>query len=259
MSRVLKKSLIASALAGAFAFATVSATAEPLSDVQAESVRIHKEAAKSQDKIDSLYEQSQDLLVEYREVVDQTENLKVYNDHLQRLVNDQNAVLSSLQTQIDGIEETRQGVVPLMYRMIDTLEQFIALDVPILLKDRTERVERLRELMGRSDVTTSEKYRQVLEAYQIENDYGNKIASYQGELELDGSVVTVDLFHLGRVVFVAQSLDQKNAWVWDNDARAWQVLGDEYLNPITQAIRMARKQAAVDLIKLPVKAAESGK
>jgi hypothetical protein len=166
-------------------------------------------------------------------------------------------VLASLQTQIDGIEETRQGVVPLMYRMIDTIEQFIALDVPILIKDRTERVQRLRDLMGRSDVTTSEKYRQVLEAYQIENDYGNKIASYQGELELDGSTVTVDLFHLGRIVFVAQSLDQKSAWVWDNDARAWQVLGDEYLNPITQAIRMARKQAAVDLIKLPVKAAES--
>lgn len=257
MSKVFKRSLLASALVGGIALASAVANAEQLSTLQAEEGKIHKAAAQSQAKVDGLFEQSQELLAEYRAIVDETENLKVYNDHVQRLVDDQNASIASLQRQIDGIEDTKQGVVPLMYKMIDTLDQFIDLDVPIALESRKARVAKLREVMTQSNVTTSEKYRQVLEAYMVENDYGTKIAAFEGKLAFEGKEIAVDFFHLGRVSYVAMSLDQKNAWVWNNEKRSWNALGDEYLRPITQAIRMARKQAAFDLIKLPVVAAES--
>ncbi|MFP3457592.1 DUF3450 family protein, partial [Psychrobacter sp. SIMBA_152] len=112
------------------------------------------------------FEQSQDLLIEYRSVVSEYENLKVYNDHVQGLVNDQNATLESLQKQIDGIERTKQGVVPLMYEMIDSLEQFVKLDIPIHREKRMDRVERLRDIMDSSSVSTSEQFRQIIEAYQ---------------------------------------------------------------------------------------------
>ena len=55
---------------------------------------------------------------------------------------------------------------------------------------------------------------------------------------------------------VALSLDQNNAWVWDNSARAWQELGAEYIAPVVKAVRMANKLVPADLIKLPIKAAE---
>ena len=80
-----------------------------------------------------MFEQSQELLVEYRQTVDQTENLKIYNDYLASLVADQQRGINSLQRQIDSIEETKQGIVPLMFRMIDSLEKFIKLDRPIHL------------------------------------------------------------------------------------------------------------------------------
>lgn len=252
-----KRTQIAACVVGALALASASnAFAGPLEDVQKEERKISVAAAKSQEKINNLFEQSQELLVEYRAVVDQTENLKVYNDYLAGLVADQQRVIDSLQRQIDSIEETKQNIVPLMGRMIDSLEQFIALDVPINKQERLDRVQRLRDLMTNSSVTVSEQFRQVLDAYSIENEYGNRIQSYQGSIETGGTEVAVDFFNLGRTALLALSLDQANAWAWDNDARAWEKLGAEYLDSTIEAVRMAQGLVPEDLVQLPIKAAE---
>lgn len=251
-----KRTLIASAVVGAFVLGSSAVSADPLNNLHVEGAKIHKSAAKSQEKINNLYEQSQELLGEYRQVVDETENLKVYNDYLATLVADQQRGIDSLQRQIDEIEDTKRGIVPLMFRMIDSLEQFIKLDVPINYDERIARVERLRDVMGNSNVTVSERFRQVVEAYQIENEYGAKVSANQGTLEYGGTEYTVDFFNLGRTAVVATSLDNKNAWIWNNDSRAWDELGDEYLDSAVEAVRMARKTLPLDLLKLPIKAAE---
>lgn len=252
-----KRNIIASTIMSAVALSSSPAvSADPLVNLQKEEAKTHAAAAKSQRRIDSLYEQTQDLLVEYRQVIDETENLKVYNDHVASLVADQQAGIDDLQRQIDGIEGVKRGVVPLMYKMIDSLDQFIGLDVPINLEERKARVLRLRELMGNSNVSTSEQFRQVLEAYQIELEYGSSIRAYQGELNYQGTDIAVDFFNLGRTAMVALSLDQKSAWVWDNDARSWQELGGEYVGSVVEAVKMARKIVPVNLIKMPIRAAE---
>jgi hypothetical protein len=171
------------------------------------------------------------------------------------MVDDQQANLVSLQEQIDGIDEFKQGVVPLMYKMIDSLEKFIDLDVPMNIDNRKERVANLRDVMNDSNVTTSEQFRLVLEAYEIEAGYGSVFDAYQAEIDLGGRTLTADFVHMGRVAFVAQSLDAKNSWLWNNESRAWEELGDEYIKHITDTIRMARKQLPPDLTKLPVFAA----
>lgn len=257
MSKMSKRTLIASCVVGALALGnTAFVSADPLTDLKNEEAKIQKAAAKSQEKINNYFEQSQELLVEYRAVLDSTENLKIYNDYLANLVADQQRGIDSLQRQIDSIEETKQNIVPLMFKMIDSLEQFINLDVPINLEERTERVQRLRDLMQNSNVTVAERFRQVLEAYQTENEYGSLISTYQGNISDAGTEVTVDFFNLGRTALLALSLDQKNAWVWDNNARSWEKLGDEYLDSVIKSVRMAQNLVPYDLIKLPIKAAE---
>jgi regulator of replication initiation timing len=243
-------------MVGALALAGSNiAAADALTDLQKAEAQIFKQSAKSQAKIDSIYEQTQDLLAEYRNVVDEAEVLRGYNDHVQRMVDDQQANLVSLQEQIDGIDEFKQGVVPLMYKMIDSLDKFIELDVPMNIESRKERVAKLRGVMNDSNVTTSEQFRLVLEAYEIEASYGTIFDAYQAEIDLGGRSLTADFVHVGRVAFVAQSLDAKNSWLWNNETRAWEELGDEYIKPITDTIRMARKQLPKDLTKLPVFAA----
>jgi regulator of replication initiation timing len=256
MSKVSKKSLIASAMVGALALAGSNiAAADALTDLQKAEAQIFKQSAKSQAKIDSIYEQTQDLLGEYRNTVDEAEVLRGYNDHVQRMVEDQKENIVSLQKQIDGIDEFKSGVIPLMYKMIDALDKFVELDVPMNLDNRKERVANLRKVMDDSNVTVSEQFRLVLEAYEIEAGYGTIFDAYQSEIEVDGRTLTADFVHMGRIALVAQSLDAKHSWLWNNESRAWEVLGDEYIKPITDAIRMARKQLPPALTKLPVFAA----
>jgi hypothetical protein len=161
-----------------------------------------------------------------------------------------------LQRQIDSIEATKQGIVPLLFRMIDSLEKVIELDSPIHLDERRERVQRLRDLMANSNVTVSEQFRQVIEAYLVEVEYGTKMSSYQGTIDVDGAEQTVDFFNLGRTALLALSLDQTHAWVWNNEARSWEKLGDEYLASTVTAVKMAQGTIPPDLLKLPIKAAE---
>ena len=256
MSKLSKKSLIASTIIGALAFSASNfAAADALTDLQKAEAQIFKASSKSQSKIDNIYGQTQELLAEYRNTVDEADVLKGYNDHVQLMVDDQKANIQSLQNQIAGIDKTKQGVVPLMYKMIDTLDKFVDLDVPMNIDARKERIAGLRDVMGDSDVSVSEQFRLVLEAYEIEASYGTIFGVYQGELDLGDRMITADFVHMGRISFVAQSLDMKNAWVWNNEARSWEALGDEYLKPVTDAVRMARKQLPLDLAKLPVFAA----
>ncbi|USD36431.1 MULTISPECIES: DUF3450 domain-containing protein [Ferrimonas] len=255
MSVISKRTALATAFAMTLAGTGVASAAD-LAGIQKADAQIQQDAVKSQKKINKLYDQAQDMLFDYRLVVDEYETLKSYNDYYAGLVADQEANIASLQTQIGGIEKTKQGVIPLTFKMIETMDQFVELDVPFSIDERRARVARLKEVMGDSNVSTAEKYRLVLDAYQIENEYGNKMAAYEGKLNIEGKELTVDFFHLGRVVFLAQSLDQKNGWVWDNASRGWKALPDESMRSVANAIKMARKQAAPDLLKLPVRTAE---
>ena len=253
MSKVSKNFFITTTIVGVLALVGSNiAAANALTDLQKADAKILKDSAKSQAQINTIYEQTQDLLAEYRNTVDEGDVLRGYNDHVQRMVDDQKANILSLQQQIDGIDNIKQGVVPLMYKMIQTLETFIELDVPMNIEHRRERLANLQEVMTNSNVTTSEQFRLVLEAYEIETEYGTIFDTYQAEIDLGGTILTADFVHMGRIAFVAQSLDAKQAWLWNNEIRSWERLGDEYLKPVKDAIAMARKQLPMNLTKLPV-------
>ena len=139
--------------------------------------------------------------------------------------------------------------------MLDALEQFIQLDTPFLLKERNERLERLRGMMERSDVSSAEKFRRVIEAYQIENDYGRTIEAYKGTVPIDGNEQEVDFLRIGRVALAYQSVGGGNTGAWDKDTGQWVALDPaEFKNQIADGLRVARKQVAPDLLVVPVAA-----
>ncbi|MCH1923441.1 DUF3450 domain-containing protein [Shewanella sp. C32] len=260
MSKVSNRTKIASALVGALALASSNfVVADPLTDAQAAAGKLHTDAAKSQAQVDKYFDQAQDMLFEYSSVADQRESLKAYNDYLATLVADQENTMKGIQDDISGVDKLRQGVVPLMFKMVDNLEKFVALDLPFRAEDRKARVENLKKVLNTAEVTLAEKFRLILDAYAIERDYGNFVDVETGKLSLDGKEVLVDYFRLGRVALYAQSLDQKKAWMYNPETKAWDSLDDSYLRDITKGIRIARKQGAMDLFALPVPAAEAAK
>ena len=225
--------------------------------VAAEERRI-QQAQASQDVIDGIVEETRDTVEEYRAVMKEVDGLIVYNTLLDRQIADQEQELRNLATSIDSVTDIERQILPLLTRMIDGLDRFVALDVPFLAEERRERVVGLRDLLGRADVTAAEKFRVVMEAWQIENDYGRTIFAYTGELEIGGTNREVDFLQVGRVSLVYQTPDGVNSGVWDQNNRQWVVLGSEYRNSIRQGLRLARNQIGPDLLLLPIAAPEEG-
>ena len=212
----------------------------------------------SQKKIDGLSEKTQIMLQQYRSATRQAETLITYNEHLKDLLDSQEKEKTSLEQQLKDIETTQREIVPLILNMLDSLDKFIALDLPFLPEERKQRVDKLKEMMVRADVSNAEKFRRILEAYQIENDYGNTIEAYRADLVLDGVSSSVDFLRLGRVALYYQRFDGSEAGYWDREQKQWQTLTSDYSNAIRNGLRIARKETAPDLLILPVAAAEAG-
>lgn len=241
-------------LASAVLFNPVLTYAEQISRALKITVDTNKTAKDSQEKIDKLDEKTRQMLEAYRAAIKETESLRIYNKQLNDLIASQEKEACSLEKQMRDIEQTQRKIVPLMYRMIDTLEQFVDLDVPFLPKERVERIQKLRERMRRADIPISEKYRQVLEAYQVENDYGRTIEAYRSELKMNGGVRLVDFLRIGRVALFYQTLDSYESGYWDRESGSWKVLPHSYRYALQKGLQMARKRAAPDLLTLPIPA-----
>jgi hypothetical protein len=216
-----------------------------------------RNSKQSQVRISQLADETQDLLGDYRVTVQTLDRLTIYNDHLAKLVADQEEEKSSIQNQLENFAVVEQEIVPLMMDMITSLGQFIELDVPFLLDERRGRVSRLQEIMDQADVTVSEKYRQIMDAYQIETTFGRDIEAYKGPLQIDGVERQVDFFRVGRILLAYQTPDREQTGFWNKESARWESLPDEYRNFVTQGLRIARKQAAPDLLRLPVAAPEN--
>ena len=219
-------------------------------------LKAQEQALKSQKTIDSLTNQTQDMSQQYRDAIRKTDSLKTYNGQLSKLLKQQKASLSAIQRQLDNVEETQRSIVPLMLKMIDTLEKFVSLDMPFLKEERQQRVAALKEMMDRPDATLPDKYRRIMEAYQIEMEYGRTIESYNETLKMDGQEYTVDVLRVGRLLMTFQTLDGELSGVWNKDTKAWEKLSSDYNRSINHGLQVAKKQAPPELIKLPVQVVE---
>ena len=239
---------------GAAASTAHAATLNNIFDV---AEQINKQARQSQAKVDALVDQTRDLLTEYKTVVKETEGLRVYNQQLDKQIANQQSEMGNIAAAIDRVTVIERQITPLMLRMIDGLDQFVSLDLPFLLKERKARIENLREIVDRADVTPSEKFNQILRAYQIENEYGRTMESYTDEVETANGKVVADVLKVGRIALVYQTSDGEQTGAWNAAKRAWEPLPDTYTNYIKNGIRMARKQLSVDMLTLPVAGPEN--
>lgn len=231
--------------------ASVSAN-NTLDPVVESSKEINQSAASSQVKIDKITDDIQSKVQKFKMVNKEIDGLKVYNGQLEKQINNQLAELNELDTSIDKVSVIERQVTPLMIRMIDGLAQFVSLDVPFLPEERAKRINDLKALMDQANVEVSEKFRRVMEAYQVEVDYGNTIEAYTGILALNGSERDVDFLRIGRVALIYQTRDGSKAGIWDQNTRSWSELSQEHRIEITKGLQMARKQAAPSMLKLPV-------
>ncbi|NNF62045.1 MAG: DUF3450 domain-containing protein [Gammaproteobacteria bacterium] len=217
------------------------------------------EGAQAQQRIENLADQANELLSEYRTVLKVVDGLNVYNGLLQRQIDNQEREKTVLTDSIDKVSLIERQIVPLMISMIDSLDEFVRLDVPFLLEERTERIEKLRVLMERSDVTAAEQLRRVMEAFQIENEFGRTIEAYKGTVVVDGKAREADFLRVGRISLMYQTIGGDQTGAYNKESRQFEEVSPAlYKAQLTNGLRIARKQKAPDMLIVPVPAPVAG-
>lgn len=232
--------------------APIGALAQSLDNVTDTSQGAVSDGVKSQERVDKLDDETSEIVREYRAALIQLQSLREYNAQLEKLITAQKDEMVSIRKQIEAVTNVDRTIVPLMFRMIDALEQFVKLDVPFLIDQRNARIASLRDLMDRSDASPAEKYRKILEAYEIENEYGRTIEAYEGEMDVEGEARTVSFLRIGRVSLIYQTLDGGVSGVWSQDERAFVDLDGDFDSELRSALRVAKQQAAPDLLIIPI-------
>lgn len=256
ISKVSSKVSITSYLLVASAVLPLNATANTLSQSKGVVVQADKAGQKSQKRVEALDETTQTMLQDYKQAVAETELLKVYNKQMEEIIANQEAEIGSIDEQIRQIKYTEQGVLPLMNQMLVTMDAFIQLDMPFLLKERETRLANLKQLMTRADVTVSEKYRRVLEAYQIEVEFGRTLEVYK---EKDEQKVLNSYLRVGRIGLYKASLDFSQAWVFDNASKQWVEIDSGLLRDLKKAYSVAGQTSAPEILTLPLTIQSSDK
>lgn len=230
----------------------VTVLANTLDQTQQVLEQAHNRGAQVQRSIDQLDQQTRESFDAYAANVRQAELMEAYNRQLARMIEDQDRELEDVEAQLLSLAETEQATLPLLVRMHTMLGRFVAADIPFLSEEREQRVARLARLLDRADVSLAEKYRQILDAYQIEAEYGRTLEAWSGSLQQGNSHREVVFLRLGRVALYYQTLDGEESGRWSRAHNTWETLAGEYDWPIRKGISMARQQSVPELLELPI-------
>ena len=224
--------------------------------VGAEKVQIAKTA---QTKVDRIADQTDGLLQEFKQVNKQIESLRVYNSQLERQIASQKQMMAELRESIENATKIERGISPLMISMLKGLEDFIALDMPFKKDKRQDAIADLYVNMDSAKFSAAEKFRQILEVYDIESEYSLSLESYRDMVDIDanGSEVEVEMLRIGRVGLMYQTKDKSQTGAWNKETGSWETLGSEYRRPVDQGIRIAKKLSPQDVMEMPITSPET--
>lgn len=248
----MNKSIYVAAAAALLA-ASAAAQTDPIARAIDATVQANQASAASQQRVNQLDDQTRAMLERYRAATWQTQQLRVYATQIEPLLAAQEAEKQSLQRQLVELDRAGGDLTPLMLRMLDSLDKFVALDLPFLQDERRERLASLRRMMADAETATAEKFRRMLEAYQIEVDYGRALGAERTQVDER----LVDMLRVGRTALFALALDGADAWAWDAAARQWQPLERRYVKELRAALKIARETSAPNLLTLPMPLAQA--
>lgn len=220
---------------------------------QQQSKAIHL-GIRSQQKIELVDNEIQSLQEKIKTHQRQLETLEKYNQRMEKLISHQSEELARLDLETKRVTHLDREMLPLVESMLDKLETFIASDLPFLPKERRERLASLKAMLDRADVSVAEKFRRLLEAYQIESEFGRTLEVYQGQLAETDRVV--DFLRIGRNMLFYKSQNNKEIARWDNKQKTWLNMDKKYHREIKKAYLIAKNQRAPELLLLPMPKAE---
>ena len=240
----------AAAIAAAFSAPAFAQFSSALNESEATA----KEAKASQQRVEQLDDQTTALVNDYRANLKQLEAATRYNASLNRNIAAQQRQLERLALDIENVSGLQRAMQPLMEDMLATLGDIVEADIPFNLQERQDRVARLNKVMGDPNISAAQRYSLIVEAYQIENEYGRTIGATEGSIDDNGTLRTGEFLRVGRIALMFKTADDSVLKIWDRDQKGWVNLNKSYLPDVRLGLRMAKEQTAPGLLPVPVKA-----
>jgi hypothetical protein len=210
----------------------------------------------SQQRIDRLVTDTHSLVEQYRAVLDENERLTLYHDDVEALVAARQAELDAVENDVKIAVDTRARIGELLQRMVHALARFIEADLPFSLDERRARVTSLKKMLGESETSPAEKYRRVMEAYQIEIDYGRTLDVHAVDIRIADEARAFEVLRVGRIALLGSSYDRRTVVRWNHVTGTWEELPSAYAADIARALRIARREVPPAFVALPLSVTE---
>ncbi|WP_371397516.1 DUF3450 domain-containing protein [Fretibacter rubidus] len=244
---IAKHLLLAGAAAMAFAVPAHAQLDTALNTAKASTAA----SAASQQRVERDDDDADQMIREYRAVLQQKDNIALFVDQQDIYLQSQTAEIESLNKQLGTVEQIKQGMVPMMLKMAAALEDSIKADLPFRLNERLERVERIQTVLGDPEVSPAEQYRQVLNGFKIEVTYGQGLDAYEGAHPTrPGNIV--NFLRFGRTALVYVTKDESEVARYNLESNSWEPMSSGEALALRQAVRVANGEAAPDMVYAPV-------
>lgn len=231
--------------------------AQSLDDSLEVAREINEQAARSQQKVNQAADASRKMLDEYRQLMLDTDYFQAQQKHLTQSLQQQQDRKALLLRQLDQIKTTEKRLTPLLGSMVHALERFVVLDLPFHHQQRIDSVLLLRERVQDVSLPLADRFQLVLEAFQIELEYGNTLEAYREQIQWQGELLSVECLRVGRTALYFLTPNAEITGYWHRASRQWRPLPQDYTRALRDGIRVARGQLAPKLLPLPVASAEA--
>ncbi|NQY41480.1 MAG: DUF3450 domain-containing protein [Henriciella sp.] len=230
---------------------TAPAVAQGLDRAIATGEQATRRAEQVQQQINQLDDERSDMVGEFRTLLQRKTAAELYARQQEAAVESQEREIASLTDQLSRVDEITSQTVPMLETLIDDLDAFVDADLPFRLEERKDRIARLREYLVDPNVSVTERYRQIMDAYTAEMEVGRKTDTWKETISVDDKEVTVDMVLFGRVALVYMDPTSRYAKRYDRETSSWVDLESKYKAEIEKAIRIIQGKRTQDVMYVP--------
>lgn len=220
-----------------------------LSDTVAKTVETQQQTQKKQE---AWAEEKTDLAARYRAAKAQVDYLEKTKDFEEKEVGSLDAGIAELNRRMVESARLKDNLEDSLNVVVGRLDNWVKQDVPFLMEERQARLASVREAIAKPEVTGAEKLRRVLEALQVEANYGNTVDVSQERIKVGNDEVSADVIRVGRVSVFWRSPDGKRVGEYDRGTKQWVELDRKYTNSISDVRDMVLRLRSTKVITLPL-------
>lgn len=207
---------------------------------------------KAQKKAERWSQEKENIVAELQDLKHREQWIDFQTKKYKGYIKEEEGIIAGLERKKKEFEKIKMELEPYLETVYDRLKTFVDTDLQFLPEERKKRLSFIRSSLDDYRVGLSEKLRRVLEALQVEANYGRSIEKTDGILDISGKKIEVTFLRVGRLALFFISADRTKVGCLDKATGKWKMLDHKYAKEVLKGIEMAERKRAIELVDLPV-------